>query len=145
MKPNKKRFSLEQNCLPLLLSLDWQTNKVLNPIEAELLVVREISVSFVHPTVCFTTGQLPLPERVLQTVRSSASSFNFQYPVFSLGWSSICLAYIVFLVFPSLLSFPLSALIGNNTSMCDSQLISEIRNIFVNSVMQNRLQWRWFW
>jgi len=84
-KPNKKRFSPEQNCLPRLLSLDWQTNKILHPIEeAELLVGREISVSFIHSLACFTTGQLPLPKWVLQRARSSASSFNFQYPLFFL-------------------------------------------------------------
>ena len=41
--------------------------------------------------VCLTSGPQPLPKPVLQTVRSSASSFNFQYPVFSFGSSSGCL------------------------------------------------------
>jgi hypothetical protein len=37
---------------------------------------------------CLTTGPQPLPKRVLQRVRSSASSFNFQYPIVSLRSSS---------------------------------------------------------
>jgi hypothetical protein len=43
-----------------------------------------------HPAVCLTTGPHPLPERVLHMVRSSASSFNFQYPVSFLRLSSSC-------------------------------------------------------
>jgi hypothetical protein len=37
------------------------------------------------------TGPQPLPKRVLHRLRSSASSFNFQYPLFSLGSSRSCL------------------------------------------------------
>ena len=33
-----------------------------------------------HHAVCLTTGSQPHPNRVLHTVRASASSFNFQYP-----------------------------------------------------------------
>jgi hypothetical protein len=44
--------------------------------------------------VCLTTGPLPLPKRFLHTVRSSPSSFNFQYPLFSLRSSSSCLRLI---------------------------------------------------
>jgi len=35
----------------------------------------------IYPAVCLTTGPKPLPKRALHTVRSRASSFNFQYPV----------------------------------------------------------------
>ena len=45
---------------------------------------------FVHCAVCLTTGPQPLPKRVLHTVRSSASSFNFQYPLFSSRSCSSC-------------------------------------------------------
>ena len=43
--------------------------------------------------ICRTTGPQPLPKRVLQTVRSGASYFNFQYSLLSLRSSSswICL------------------------------------------------------
>jgi hypothetical protein len=47
--------------------------------------------SFIHSVVCLTTGPLPLPKRLLHRVRSSASSFNFQYLFFSLRSSSSCL------------------------------------------------------
>ena len=47
--------------------------------------------SCIHSAVCLTTGPKPLPRRVLHTLRSSVSSFNFQYPIFSLRSSSSCL------------------------------------------------------
>jgi hypothetical protein len=37
-----------------------------------------------HHAVCLTTVPQPLPKRVLYSVRSSASSFSFQYLLFSL-------------------------------------------------------------
>jgi hypothetical protein len=45
----------------------------------------------VHSFFCVATGPQPLPKRVLRTVRSSASSFNFEYPFASLRSSSSCL------------------------------------------------------
>jgi len=39
--------------------------------------------SFIHSIVCPTTGPQSLPKLVLHRVRFSASSFSFQYPVFS--------------------------------------------------------------
>jgi hypothetical protein len=47
--------------------------------------------SFIHSVVCLTTLPLPLPKWVFYRVRSSASSFNFQYPLFSLRSYSSCL------------------------------------------------------
>jgi hypothetical protein len=38
----------------------------------------------VHFTVCLTTGPQPLPKRFSNRVRPSASSFDFQYHLFSL-------------------------------------------------------------
>ena len=38
--------------------------------------------------ICQTTGPKPLPKRFLHTVRSRASSFNWQYPLLSLRSSS---------------------------------------------------------
>ena len=46
---------------------------------------------FFHSVGCLTTGPHFLPKRVPQTVRSSASSFNFQYPLFSV---SSCLRFL---------------------------------------------------
>jgi hypothetical protein len=44
-----------------------------------------------HTAVCLTTGPKALPTPVLHTVRSSASSYNLQYPIFPLRPSSRCL------------------------------------------------------
>ena len=41
--------------------------------------------------VCLTTGPYPVSKRVLFRVRSAASSFNSQHPLFSLMSSSSCL------------------------------------------------------
>jgi len=54
------------------------------------------------------TGELPVPNPVLHRVRSSASSFNFQYPLVS--FSSSSRHSVFFSVFPSLLSFLISFL-----------------------------------
>ena len=66
---------------------------------------RKYSVVIYHSSVRFTTGPKPLPETALHTVRSCASSFNFQYPLSSPLGHSLA-AYVFFLAFPSLLSFP---------------------------------------
>ena len=47
-----------------------------------------IHSSFINSAVCLTTGPQPLRKPVLHTVRSSVSSFNFQYPTVSLRSSS---------------------------------------------------------
>jgi len=43
---------------------------------------------FIHLVVWLTTGPKPLPKCVLQTVRSRASSFKWEYPLLSLRSSS---------------------------------------------------------
>jgi hypothetical protein len=56
--------------------------------------VRSFIHSFIHSfilSVCLTTNPQPLPKRVLNTVRSSASSFSFQYLLLSLRLSGSCL------------------------------------------------------
>ena len=47
--------------------------------------------SFIHSTVCLKTVPQTLPQPVLHRLRSSASSFNLQYPLFSLKSTSSCL------------------------------------------------------
>jgi len=47
--------------------------------------------ALIHSAVCLTTGSQPLPKPVLHTLRSSASSFNLQYPFFSLRSFTRCL------------------------------------------------------
>jgi hypothetical protein len=44
---------------------------------------------------------LPLPQPVLHTVRSNASSFNFQYPLFSLISFCSCLRHLLRLTITS--------------------------------------------
>ena len=46
---------------------------------------------FIHSIVCLTAVPKALPKRVLDRVRSSASSFSFQVPLFSLRSSTSCL------------------------------------------------------
>jgi hypothetical protein len=52
-----------------------------------------------------TTVPQPLPKPVLRTVRSSASSFNFQYPQVSLRSYGSCLRLLPRLPVTSILSF----------------------------------------
>ena len=62
---------------------------------------------------CQTTGPKPLPKRFLHTVRSTASSFNWQYPALSLSSSSSFLRLLPRLlvtsicpfIFPSIICF----------------------------------------
>ena len=62
-----------------------------------------VSNLVIRSSVCLTTGPLFLLQQVLHTVRSSASSFNWQYPFFSSRSPSSCLRLL-----HCLLSFPLS-------------------------------------
>jgi len=43
---------------------------------------------FIHSVFCLTTGPKPPPKQFLHTVRSSASSFKWEYPLLSLRSSS---------------------------------------------------------
>ena len=54
--------------------------------------------------ICLTTGPYHLPERILHTVRSSASTM---FIIFSCPYSYPVAAYVFFLAFPLLLSFRL--------------------------------------
>ena len=55
----------------VILVLNW-VNKTVRGLE------------FIQLVVCLRTGQKPLPKRALHIVRSGASSFKWQYPLFSL-------------------------------------------------------------
>ena len=86
--------------------LSWWTFPSKKEIAApQIYMIIRLSVNH---AVCLMTGQQPVPKRVLHRLRSNASSSHLQHPLFSL-WSSIE-AYLFFLIFPSLLSFPLSFL-----------------------------------
>jgi hypothetical protein len=72
----------------------------------------------IHSVVCLMSGPWPLPKRVLQRVRSSASSFNYQYPLVSLR------SPVAAFVFLSLTSLPLPflqlrVLEGSTDARCD--------------------------
>ena len=60
-------------------------------------------IAIIHSTVCSRTGPQRLPKRVLHRVRSSASSFIFQYPLVSLRSSSSCLRFLSLFTIPSIL------------------------------------------
>ena len=47
-----------------------------------------VYISSSSSVICQTTGPKPLPKRFLHIVRSTASSFNWQYPLLSLRSSS---------------------------------------------------------
>ena len=57
---------------------------------------------FIHSLVFIMRDPYTLPKRVLHTVRSSASSFNFQYPLLSLRIPSSCLRLLHFLTVTSI-------------------------------------------
>ena len=58
-------------------------------------IIEKNSVTFIHSfilsVVRLTTGPHSFPKRVLHTVQSTASSFSFQYPFFSLCSANSCL------------------------------------------------------
>ena len=62
-------------------------------------------LGYQHHLFYLTTGQQPLLMRDLHRERSSASSFNFQYSLFSLRSSSTCLRLLPRLSVTSPLSF----------------------------------------
>ena len=61
--------------------------------------------SFIHSVVCLTTGPKPLPKRALHIVRSTASSFNWEYHLLSLRSSSSFLHLLPRLPVTSILPF----------------------------------------
>jgi hypothetical protein len=69
----------------------------------EKLTTKSTAHTFIHSAVCLMTGPQPLPKRVLHSVRSTVSSFNFQYPLISLRSSSSCLCLLPRLPITSIL------------------------------------------
>jgi len=63
-----------------------------------------------HHVVRLTTGPYPRPKQVLQEVRSSSSSFNFQFPLVSLRPSSSCLRFVPRLPVTSILPYIFSSI-----------------------------------
>ena len=58
-----------------------------------------------HPAVCLTTGSKPLPKRSLHILRSTVSSFKWQYPLLSLRSSSSFLRLLPCLLVASISPF----------------------------------------
>ena len=112
--PASKRFIfhylvIKRCCLLTLAGLHWIITYVIN----EWLTGKNVKIirhhhhhhhyhHHHHTVVSFTIGLQPLPNRVLYTVRSSASSFNFQNPLFSLTSSNSWLRLLPRLLFPSI-------------------------------------------
>ena len=74
-----------------------------------------VSHTFIYFVVCLTTCPYHLPKQVFHKVQSSASSFSWQYPFFSLRSSCSYL----YLIFPSPLFFPLSFIQQYSYTRCD--------------------------
>jgi hypothetical protein len=101
-------WSLEKECKPDFRDYGSSRGVQIQPS------VSLASVSFIHPVVYLTTDLKPIPKRILQTVRSSASSFNFQYLLLSLRSFSSCLRL--------LLRLPLTIILvleGSSYAECD--------------------------
>ena len=97
----------------------------------------------IHSAVCLTIGPQPLPKRVLHTVQSSVSYFNFQYPLVSLTSTNSCLCLLPCLpftstppsIFPSIIRFRRQFL----RKMCPTQLaflLFIVCRIFLSSSTQ---------
>ena len=75
---------------------------------------------FIHLAVCLTTGPKPLPNRALHIVRSTASSFNCEYPLLSLRSSSS---------FPRFLRLPVTSIppfIFSSITRCRRQFLRKM-------------------
>ena len=77
--------------------------------------------NFIHFVVCLTTGPKPLPQRALHVVRSSASSFKWEYPLLSLRSSSSFLRLL-----PRLLVTSIPPFIFPSTIRCRSQFLPKM-------------------
>jgi hypothetical protein len=104
------------------IRLEYLTNYVINitalhwMLRVALLLITELQVQYLnqnvnhhhHQVVCPTRGPQNLQNRVIHTVRSSTSPFNFQYPFVFVESSSSCLPLLArlpvtsdFSIFPS--------------------------------------------
>jgi len=81
-------------CLPVCLSATAENTPVWRGEHFEQRGCGTLFSPFIHSAVRLTTGPQSLPQRVLHTVRSSASSCNLQHPLVSLRPSSNCLRLI---------------------------------------------------
>jgi hypothetical protein len=79
---------------------------------------------FIHLVVCLTTGPKPLPNRALHIVRSSASSFKFEYPLLSLRSSSSFLRFL-----PRLLVTSIPPCIFPLITLCRRQFLHKMWTI----------------
>ena len=87
-----------------------QTHRISSAFDEQITIHLKICVlkyihSFIHTAVCLRTDPQPPPKQVSHSVRSSISSFNFQYPLVSLRSSSSCIRLLPCLSVTSLLSF----------------------------------------
>jgi len=93
------------NC-PIIQYYIWRHLRVENKPGETFIYFCETVI--IHSAFCLASGPQPLPKRVLHTVRFSASSFNFDYPLLSLRSSSSYLRLLLRLRVTSILpsSFP---------------------------------------
>ena len=81
-------------------SNSWETNRfsIYNLVNLSLTDQH-------HPAVCLTAGSKPLPKRSLHILRSTASSFEWQYPLLSLRSSGSFLRLLPYLLVTSISPF----------------------------------------
>ena len=99
------RLTVLKNSIPrtILLCLCIYYGDVL--VEAETSSRHIFINSFIHSVFYLTTGPNPPPKRFLHTVRSTASSFKWKYPLLSLRSSSSFLCLLSCLLVTSISSF----------------------------------------
>jgi hypothetical protein len=76
---------------------------MINAYRSRVLTAGLNPCQIVHSVACLTTGPQPLQRRVLNTVWSSASSYNFTYRFFSFRSSISCLRLLPLLPVTSIL------------------------------------------
>jgi len=108
-EPTRHEHTQEMNFRETLdhsLNFDWNLCRIFSKLEEKMYTVD----SFIHSTVCLTTGPQPLLKRVMHTVRYSVAYCSFQLSVVSLRSASSCLR-----LFPlPLVTYPTLYLFFNN-------------------------------
>ena len=89
----------------LSFSLQWSVISYLRPIPGVLSSFFDSNMESSSSVKCQTTGPKPLPKRFLHIVRSTASSFNSQYPLLSSRSSSNFLRLLPCLLVTSICPF----------------------------------------
>jgi hypothetical protein len=103
-----KGWILQKLCITVCI-LSWIYELLFRTFQTTLFTPPVFIHSFIHSAVCLTPSAQPLSKPVLHTVRSTASSFDVQYLLFSIRSPSSCLRLLphlpVFVILPSITCF----------------------------------------